>query len=298
VALLYVMLLVGMMMAAFVIGRLLADFTPTKLVQVVQGTAVLTVAFNLIALWKQEGRHSRAPDEDEPDFSAAWREFVRRPGIARLLTAIGLGAAAFAMQDALLEPFGGEILSLSVGQTTGLTGGWAFGTLAGFALAARFLDRGFDPLRIAGFGLAGGIIAFMMLIFAAPLDQKMLVVIGAQLIGLGGGLFSVGTLVEAMSFADRASAGLALGAWGAVQASCAGLAIAFGGLARDLVSALATQDAFGPILANRATGYGAVYLIEICLLVGAIVVIGPLVGRVRGPGQARQGRFGLMQFPA
>ena len=43
VALLYVMLLVGMMFAAFVIGGVLADYSATKLVQVIQGCALLTV---------------------------------------------------------------------------------------------------------------------------------------------------------------------------------------------------------------------------------------------------------------
>ncbi len=134
VALLYVMLLVGMMLSAFVIGGLLIEFSPTRLVQVIQGAAVITMLLNLTALWKQE---ARAPDRtkadpDAPSFGELWNAFVRDGRNARLLTAIGIGAAAFAMQDALLEPYGGEILGLSVGATTGLTGAWAFGALLGF----------------------------------------------------------------------------------------------------------------------------------------------------------------------
>ena len=67
-----------------------------------------------------------------------------------LLVAVGLGTAAFSMQDILLEPYGGEILHLSVGQTTTLTAILAAGTLIGLALASRWLARGFDPYRLAG----------------------------------------------------------------------------------------------------------------------------------------------------
>jgi MFS transporter, BCD family, chlorophyll transporter len=62
VALLYVMLLAGMVGASLVYGALLVDYSHTRLVQVVQGTAVVAVLFNLAALWKQEPRDpTRAP---------------------------------------------------------------------------------------------------------------------------------------------------------------------------------------------------------------------------------------------
>ena len=159
VALHYVMLLVGMMFSAFVIGGLLADFSNTKLVQVIQGCAVLTIIVNVIAIWKQEARNpavTKGTMPGAPSFSQLWHDFVKSGRNARLLTAIGIGAAGFAMQDALLEPYGGEILGRSVGATTGLTGAWAFGSLCGFMLSGRALSRGWDPLRLAGAGLVVG----------------------------------------------------------------------------------------------------------------------------------------------
>jgi BCD family chlorophyll transporter-like MFS transporter len=300
VALLYVMLLVGMMLSALVIGRILADFTPTRLVQVIQGAAALTFVLNLVALWKQEGRSAAvaASDTPRPSFGEVWQGFMAGAKTGRLLLAIGLGAMAFAMQDALLEPYGGEILGLSVGATTGLTGAWAAGALAGFVLAARFLDRGTDPLRLAGYGLVAGIAAFLMVLFAAPFGSPVLLATGAIAIGLGVGLFSVGTLVAAMALAEGGTSGLALGAWGAVQASCAGLGIAAGGVLRDVTSRLAVADGLGATLADRATGYAVVYLTEVALLLATLVVIGPLVGRARDTTTFTPGRrFGLDEFP-
>ncbi len=299
VALLYVMLLAGMMVSAIVIGRLLADFTPTKLVQVVQGAAALTMILNLVALWKQEARsrHATAPREDRPAFGAVWAIFIARPRTMRLLVAVGLGAAAFSMQDVLLEPYGGQILGLSVGATTSLTALWAVGMLAGFALAASRLADGDDPHRLAGFGGVVGIAAFLCVIFAGPLHAVALLRIGGMLIGFGGGLFSVGTLTAAMAISDEQTlggrTGLALGAWGAVQATCAGLAIALGAFVRDLVSAAAVARDLGPTLADPSTGYAFVYAIEILLLLGTLVALGPLVRGSTAP----QTRFGLSEFP-
>lgn len=300
VALLYVMLLLGMMLAALAMGAILRDFTPTRLVQVIQGAAVLTFVLNLVALWKQEGRSEAVVSEatERPAFADTWRDFLERPNTARLLVAIGLGTAAFSMQDALLEPFGGEILGMSVGATTSLTGGWALGALLGFMLAARVLGRGGNPLRMAGFGAVAGISAFAMVIFAAPLGVPGLLYTGAMSIGLGVGLFSVGTMVAAMALAREGAAGLALGAWGAVQATSAGLGIALGGLIRDFTTAFAMADGLGSTLAVRSTGYGLVYTIEILLLLGTLVVLGPLVGRDRPEElDGHMGRFGLQEFP-
>lgn len=303
IALLYVMLLVGMMIAAFVIGGLLHDYSPTRLVQVIQGTALITLILNTIALWKQEARNPKAtaPDRDTPTFSELWQTFMRDRRNARLLTAIGIGAAGFAMQDALLEPYGGEILKLSVGATTGLTGAWAMGSLIGFMWSGRMLGFGGDPMRIAGKGIVIGINAFLMVLFAAPLGSPALLYLGALTIGIGLGLFSVGTLMEAMALAKNETAGMALGAWGAVQATCAGVGIAAGGILRDVVAMLVQGDAATATLAMRSTGYSTVYVLEIVLLLAGLVALGPLVGRSNRDAQndadPSDQPFGLQEFP-
>jgi MFS transporter, BCD family, chlorophyll transporter len=299
VALLYVMLLVGMMLAAFTIGSILTDFRPTKLVQVIQGAAVLTMILNVAALWKQEARNRALTTSTAPDarFADIWDSFTGQPNAKRLLIAIGLGAMAFAMQDALLEPYGGEILGLSVGSTTTLTGAWAFGALLAFGLSARKLSAGSDPLRLAGYGAVAGVFAFILIIFAAPIHSVPLLFIGAIGVGFGAGIFSVGTMIAAMGLAQRDSAGLALGAWGAVQASCAGLGIAMGGLIRDGMAAAALQDAMGATLADRATGYGTVYTLEIILLLVTVVILGPIIGLQMKQGRVTSERFALTEFP-
>ncbi len=299
VALLYVMLLVGMMLAAFTIGNLLTDFSATKLVQVIQGAAVLTMFLNIAALWKQEPRNRALTTSTQanPRFADIWASFTAQPNAKRLLLAIGFGAMAFAMQDALLEPYGGEILGLSVGSTTSLTGAWAIGALIAFAYSGRRLSAGADPLRLAGLGAVAGIAAFLMTLFAAPLASVPLLYAGASVIGFGTGLFSVGTMIAAMGLAQKDSTGLALGAWGAVQASCAGAGIALGGLIRDGMAYIALHNAIGTTLADRATGYGTVYLLEIILLLVTLIVLGPVIGLHLENRRMTSESFGLTEFP-
>ena len=299
VAFLYVMLLIGMIASAFAFGMLLADFTQVKLIQVIQGAAVVTMLLNLVPLRKQEARNpSRTPHHlPRPPLRDAWRELKANAGAVRLLIVVGLGTAAFSMQDILLEPYGGEILGLSVGATTMLTALLAGGSLAGFALAANLLSQGHDPYRLAANGALVGIAAFSAVIFAAPLESNLLFRAGTVLIGFGGGLFSVGTLIAAMALADRLPAGIVIGAWGAVQATAAGVAIAVGGAVRDGVSHLAAQGHLGPALNLPTTGYSVVYHIEIALLFATLIAIGPLIRVANISRRQSQSKFGLAELP-
>lgn len=283
VVLMCVMLLAGMVVSAAIFGLLLANFSEVRLVQVVQGTAAVTMILNFVALWKQEPRDPARTrnDQPKPAFRESWRAFAQGGNARRRLLAVGLGTAAFSMEDILLEPYGGQILHLSVGSTTALTALLAVGGLGGFAVAARALSKSVEPYLLAALGIMVGIVAFSAVIFAEPFASATLFGIGTTLIGFGAAMFSVGTLMATIAVAREGQTGLALGAWGAAEASAAGLAIATGGIMRDVVSYYAEQGALGEALASQATGYSVVYHVEIALLFATLVALGPLVRRRR-----------------
>ncbi len=279
VGLMYVMLFVGTIASALIFGLLLADFSPGRLIQVIQGAAVATIVLNGVAAWKQETRGHRSGNPAQPlrpGFMETWTGFIQRGQNLRRLLVIGLGTMAFGMMDVLLEPYGGQVLQLSVGNTTLLTAALAGGALAGFALASRVLSQGADPFRMASWGAGVGIPAFLAVMAAAPASSPLLFAFGTLLIGFGAGLFGHGTLTATMNLAPPDQAGLALGAWGAVQATAAGVAIAMGGIIRDVVtSALPPDDAGG-----AATGYIVVFGIEVALLFATLLAMAPLIRRV------------------
>ena len=269
VGLMYVMLLVGMVCSALLFGQLLADYSPGRLIQVVQAAALMTLVLNVVAMWKQEPRsRTRKPGVPVPEtFAGAWRVFSAAPQVHRRLLAVALGTMAFAMEDVLLEPYGGEVLGLSVSQTTLLTATLALGGLAGFGWASRTLGRGADPLRMAAWGAGVGLPAFAAVIAAGPLQSPALFSLGVLLIGVGGGLFGHGTLTATMQSAPPERVGLALGAWGAVQATAGGLALALGGVLRDAFDWASQSQG----------GYLAVYTLELLMLVALLWVVRPLL---------------------
>lgn len=276
VGFMYIMLMLGMIVSALVFGILLEDFNAGKLIRVVQGAAVVTIVLNLAALWKQEPRDRiRAQQvKDDTPFLDTWAGFIKRPGALRQLIAIGLGTAGFGMADVLLEPYGGQVLGLSVSDTTRLTAVLATGGIIGLALSSNVLGRGMNALTMAGYGAFIGLPAFAAVIIAAPIQSNIIFVAGTLLLGFGAGIFSHGTLTSAMQSAPREQAGLALGAWGAVQATAAGIGIAVGGVIRDLLI-----DVQVGTMSSVATAYIAVYTLEMILLVMTLIVIWPLVGK-------------------
>ncbi|MBE1236059.1 BCD family MFS transporter [Phaeovibrio sulfidiphilus] len=299
VALMYVMLLVGMILASFFFSYMLSPFSETALIRTIQSVGVLTLILNLVALWKQEPRDPGRirPDDEapEPDFREAWARFSEQPYLKTLLLSIFLGTAAFSMQDILLEPFGGKVLDLKVSATTLLTAFFAFGSLLGFGLSAKVLESGFGPLQLSTIGLVVGIPAFVCVILSGLLSSAMLYYLGSILVGLGGGLFAVGTLTAAMSLAEDWDAGLTLGAWGAVQATAMGGATLLGGVFQWVFEGILSL-----MLSPKAAAYGGflcVYFVEIVLLIATVVVILPLARQGSGGTGLPRGRFGLSGLP-
>lgn len=288
VGLMYIMLLAGTVVSALVFGLLLEDFSPGRLVSVIQGSAVATLVINTIALWKQETRRPRGapPPRRDASFREAWESFHRGEHSVRRLVALGLGTMAFSMQDVLLEPYGGEVLGMSVAETTKLTATLAFGTLLGFGLASRILSRGGDAARLTGLGALAGVVAFTTVILASSLGSTAVFVAGAFLVGFGAGLFGHGTLTSTMNHAPADQRGLALGTWGAVQATAAGVAVASGGVLRDVVSRMTPES--GSLLGapGIVVGYTFVYSLEVVLLLATLVALLPLVRDARVPAHA------------
>jgi BCD family chlorophyll transporter-like MFS transporter len=92
VALMYVMLLVGMVGSSFAFSLLLAEFSPQRLVQVVQAAALVVLGLNGVALWKQEARDpARAARLSHPVSDGLQGARAQRPQ--------GQGAAADRRRD-------------------------------------------------------------------------------------------------------------------------------------------------------------------------------------------------------
>ena len=135
------------------------------------------------------------------------------------------------------------------------------------------------------------------IIFSAPLDSVPVFWVGIAMIGLGNGWFSVGTLSASMELSEKGQSGVAIGAWGAAQATMQGGGVLLGGALRDAFTTLATRGALGVGLSSASVGYSFVYHVEIGLLFLTLVIIGPLVRASTGEDHVASTRFGLAEFP-
>ncbi|MEM9704651.1 MAG: PucC family protein [Pseudomonadota bacterium] len=274
VGLMYVMLLLGMMASALIFGHFLADYSPGRLIRVIQGAAVATLILNTVALWKQEPRdRSRAQAQKQSnnqsqDFAIAWRIFTSGPSAVQRLVIIAFGTLGFGMLDVILEPYGGQVLGLSVSTTTKLTAVFSLGGLAGLALASRILSAApANAMRLAVSGALVGVPGVFAIQVAANISSMQLFLGAIAVIGFGAGLFGHGTLTATMQASPKDQSGLALGAWGAVQATAAGVAMVLAGVVRDLVLALSPGSE-----SSIGLAYTVVFLIEAVFLIAAIFV--------------------------
>ena len=303
VALLYFMFLFGMGVSAVVIGLLLADFSKLRLIQVVQGSAVLTLILNLVAVWRQEQVIINNQKNDKSEkFFLSWKKFISDRKTNSLIWVVFWGTLAFSMQDVLLEPYGGQILGLSVSETTNLTGVWALGALLGLALAANNSKKTVSSVSNAMTALLIGIVGFSAIIFSSPMQFPFLYFLGTLFIGFGTGLFSVSLLIIAMALSSKTNlgSGFILGSWGAAQAIGAGLGIAVGGILRDVVNKLALSGYLGSTFENNSIGYIFVYHLEILFIFITLIALGMLSQEInkRKIKDHAQKSFGLTEIPS
>ena len=303
VALLYFMFLFGMGISAVVIGILLADFSKLRLIQVVQGSAVLTLILNLVAVWRQEQIIINQQKNDKSEkFFLSWKKFISDRKTNSLIWVVFWGTLAFSMQDVLLEPYGGQILGLSVSETTNLTGVWALGALLGLALAANNSKKTVSSVSNAMTALLIGIVGFSAIIFSSPMQFPFLYFLGTLFIGFGTGLFSVSLLIIAMALSSKTNlgSGFILGSWGAAQAIGAGLGIAVGGILRDIVNKIALSGYLGSTFENNSIGYIFVYHLEILFIFITLIVLGMLSQEInkRKIKDHDQKSFGLTEIPS
>ena len=303
VALLYFMFLFGMGISALVIGILLADFSKLRLIQVVQGSAVLTLFLNLVAVWRQEQIIINNQKNDKSEkFFLSWKKFISDRKTNSLIWVVFWGTLAFSMQDVLLEPYGGQILGLSVSETTNLTGVWALGALLGLALAANNSKKTVSSVSNAMTALLIGIVGFSAIIFSSPMQFPFLYFLGTLFIGFGTGLFSVSLLIIAMALSSKTNlgSGFILGSWGAAQAIGAGLGIAVGGILRDVVNKIALSGYLGSTFENNSIGYIFVYHLEILLIFITLIALGMLSQEInkRKIKDHAQKSFGLTEIPS
>ncbi len=191
---------------------------------------------------------------ERPGLRATFADIWVDPRSRRYALFLGVSAFFAFMQDAVLEPFGGDVFNLTVGETTRFNAIWGTGVLvsmiATYALTRKRLPE--QQVNTTAWGLVLLGLAVLLLGLAAFRESLAMVRPVLFLFGLGFGVFTVGgvALLMAVNTAEKAASYLAL--WSVIQLVSRGLGIAAGGVLRDLVNTLTGDIALASGLARAA----------------------------------------------
>lgn len=296
-AVLWMLLVLGTVVGSSVVGSLLVDYSHYRLIQVMQGSALVFVLLTFLAMMRQERLKPNGQLDSELEQIrvrlSLWESLRLLAGQRALLGLFGvlfLATAAFASHDVLLEPYGGQVLKMSITATTQLTVFWGLAMLAAVAVSGLWLWRGRLPTALLGGGALLGALGFAVVSYASDTALVAPFRAGVALIGMGRGMFIVGSVALVMSLADSQHTGLFMGLWGVMQSLAQGFGVVGGGLARDIA-----QSQTGSVV----LGYTAVYVAAlVCLLLTLALLAALRLGRRLSSGAIRSPWSGLQDIPA
>jgi BCD family chlorophyll transporter-like MFS transporter len=279
-AVMWCLMIGGIIATSLGLGRLLDPYSPAVLTRsfaIVAGAALLIGLAGLPGLEKRTG-------EKAPPQGNAWGSILRgaakNPQALLFFVYLLLLLSAVFGQDLLLEPFAGEVLKLSIAQTTRVSSIWGGSFLAAMLLGSA-LERLLAKKTLAYSGGLAAFLALMILLASGLLASRAVFYSGTILLGLGTGVSTIANLSLMMDMTVTGNEGAFIGLWGIASALSRVAGSATGGLARDLAGRT-----------NPLRGYLVVFA-----LLGLFLAISLfLLGRIDTPSFLRKAHRSL--FPA
>lgn len=268
ISIIWSMMMLGILAGVFLGVGLLESYTPEALVRLFYVMAALLAALTFLGVVGQESARRSPPPSQATSTSQAWSLLLRGGETRRFFGFLFAGILFLFLQQVVLEPFGGDVLGLSIRQTTLFNAYQMVGVLAGMAAGGAWLVRRLGERWTAGLGLALASISFVLLAYTSLTASVGSAAPAITLMGLGMGLFNVGGLALMMGMSTPSHTGLYMGAWTLAQALGNGVASVGGGWLFDLAKAQSGSEAIG---------YSAVFVVEAIGLLAALA----LLSRVR-----------------
>lgn len=168
------------------------------------------------------------------------------------------------LQEAVLEPYGGEVFRMSIPQTALLNTYWGVGMLislsaTGFFLIPRLGKR--KTTRIGCFAVAS---CFIFIILSGFTGNVGLFKFMLVLFGLSAGILTTGALNLMLDLTAAETAGTFIGAWGLAQSIARGIAVSSGGFFLEIGKSL---------FANLVLAYGLVFGLQVVAMLGAVELL-------------------------
>jgi BCD family chlorophyll transporter-like MFS transporter len=260
VSIVWFFLIIGFAASGILYGRLLPTYTRESFLILFAVAPLIMGALWFFSLFGEEKPISLDEKvankaEKRPfwqDFQTAWENRQTRV----FFVFLALSTLFFYAQDVILEPFAGHVFEMPASTTSRFSAYWGslalIGILGSLWAMRRFPTR-INNTTLTRWGVITLIIAFGMFFICAVMQIRPLVTIGLMVMGVGLGMWTVGTLGLMMDMTRAWGAGLYLALWTVAETLARGVGVVLGGVINDLVFVVAHQ---------HTISYGAVFLIE------------------------------------
>jgi len=259
----WLMMIFGIAVTATVVGKLLDPYSVERLIKIVFGLTLVTVAITFISTLNIERGLSsiKRNVNKSQSFLTGLKVIWANSQTKHFSVFVFLSMTAYFMQELILEPYAGIVFSFTPGQSTSLSGMQNGGVFLGM-LAVGIACTGFKFGALKNWVWAGCMGSCISLVLIALAGQSPEIVPLAPIVfGLGifNGMFAVAAIGSMMSLASQNNdnrEGTRMGLWGAAQAIAAG----FGGLLGTVLVDLLRLANF-----SHADAYGTVFIFEAAL---------------------------------
>lgn len=265
-AFVWTFLMVGILVGVALSAAALGVYSFERLSRLFAASAVGVFVLAAVALWRQEPRRgTHLSPAESVSFGESLRRLIRSRQTRLFFAFLVVGLFSTFMQDVLLEPFGGEVLGLSIRATSMFNAYLMVGTIAAMWWGGVWLIPRRGKAEATALGAWIQVAAFGLLAACAALNLVWLSFAAVSVLGFGMGLFTVGGVALMMDMTQAGQAGLFVGSWTLAQALARGPAAIAGGGLHDLAVALgaAPGGAYAAVFVAEAMGLAlAVYLLS------------------------------------
>jgi MFS transporter, BCD family, chlorophyll transporter len=282
----WAMLIGGTIIGAITIGVMLRQITANSSLAEIQSginrlflvVPLVVVALAAIATAGIERKFSRfaqrvqSPDvansegvtSENMGLKRAWTILNSSPQTRHFFTFLIAMTMGLFLQDAILEPFGGEVFNLPAGQTAILNAFWGSGTVVGILLAGFLISPRLGKRRTAQIGCQSVVLTLVAVVFSGFTANPKVLQWTLLLFGLASGVTTTGAITLMLDLTAAEAAGTFIGAWGLSQALARGMSTVLGGVALDLGKR---------VTGDRVVAYGFVFLLQAAVMIVASLLL-------------------------
>lgn len=230
----------------------------------------LVFGLAVIATWGVERKYSRfsvnstSDRDDHITISRALQILTTSRQTGIFFAFLSLLTIGLFMQEAVLEPYGGEVFGMTIGETTQLNAFWGMGILLGYSFTGFLIIPALGKKPTTKIGCILVAICFGLIIAAGFTQQPRILQLAMVLFGIAAGIATVGGISLMLDLTAAKTAGTFIGAWGLAQAMSRGLATLVGGVILDIGKSIFDL----PLLA-----YSLVFVLQAVGMLVAILIL-------------------------